>query len=129
MRDVLREGSLHDVADLLMAPARSGVVLTRPFLLRTAQELGISASSIVRKQFLENLFLEAGRGGKLPELLQALMKETYRWRKLYDHFGASHRGIKKAVATQAKHAKWLAGELKMLQKEASRLRREAGGPS
>jgi hypothetical protein len=121
MRETLREGNLHDAADLLMAPYRSGIVLTRTFLVRAAHSLGLSGSSIIRKQYLENLFREAGRARVLPELILRIRDEARRWLAIYHRDARTCPGVKRALAHHRAQAKQLVRELGALATEARRL--------
>ncbi|MFO0985556.1 MAG: hypothetical protein U1E76_28120 [Planctomycetota bacterium] len=122
MHEILRQGNLHDVADLLMAPARSGIVLARPFLKRLALDLNLSGSAVVRKQFLENLFREAGRAECLPELFAALIAHARRAIDDYDRLGRRAAMLRRALKHHRAQAKLLARELAALRLEAERLR-------
>ena len=125
MRETLREGNLHDAADLLMAPYRSGIVLTRSFLVRAARSLGLSGSSIIRKQYLENLFREGGRAKVLPELILLMRDEARRWVAVYDQDARTCAGVKRALAHHRTQAKQLVRELGALATEARRMQAQA----
>jgi len=73
---VFREGSLHQVAELLVNPARSGLYLTRGRIRRLAREMGLRPGVQGRARMLESLFREAGLEGRAAELLDRLDGEA-----------------------------------------------------
>ena len=62
-------GNLHELAEFLVTPARSGIFLTRSRIRSLAQEMGLRAGVQNRARMLENLFREAGSDGRVQELL------------------------------------------------------------
>lgn len=73
---VFREGSLHQMAELLVNPARSGLYLTRGRIRRIAREMGLRPGVQSRARMLENLFREAGLEGRAVEFLERLDAEA-----------------------------------------------------
>ncbi len=69
MTRTFERGNLHDLAALLVTPARSGVLLTRVRIRGLAGEMGLRAGVQSRARMLENLFREAGAEGRIGELL------------------------------------------------------------
>ena len=62
-------GNLHELAEFLVTPARSGIFLTRSRIRALAGEMGLRAGVQNRARMLENLFREAGSDGRVGELL------------------------------------------------------------
>ena len=62
-------GNLHELAEFLVTPARSGIFLTRSRIRSLAGEMGLRAGVQNRARMLENLFREAGSDGRVQELL------------------------------------------------------------
>ena len=65
-------GNLHELAEFLVTPARSGIFLTRSRIRSLAQEMGLRAGVQNRARMLENLFREAGSDGRVQELLDRI---------------------------------------------------------
>ena len=116
---VFREGSLHQVVDLLVVPARSGVYLTRGRIRRLAGEMDLRPGVQSRSRMLENLFREAGLEGRAVELLDRLDGEAA---AMIDRCRAWSRACPPAKAAWKE---WIA-RAKQLRRHLREARRAAG---
>lgn len=88
-----REDEWEEFLQSLLAPARSGMILTRADLMRAAQSLGLALRMGERKFILRSLFHQNAK-----EVLRWLREEAARWQEI-------HRQEQEALGTIA--AAWL----------------------
>ncbi|MEK6710870.1 MAG: hypothetical protein AABZ64_09855 [Nitrospinota bacterium] len=123
---VFREGGLHEVAELLVNPARSGIYLTRGRVRALAQAMNLRPGVQGRSRMLENLFREAGLEGRAAELLDRLDGEAAAM------IGRCRAWARACPPGKAAWREWAAraGRLRRCLKEAKRaaLRKPAAPP-
>lgn len=122
---VFREGNLHQVVELLVNPARSGVYLTRGRIRHLAGEMDLRPGVQSRARMLENLFREAGLEGRAGEVLERLEGEASAMLERC-------RGWARACPpAKAAWKEWIARarELRRHLREAKRIARRSGAPS
>jgi putative dimethyl sulfoxide reductase chaperone len=78
--------SVRDVARALLVPARSGLLLARAELAAVARKLGVPRGFGDRREMLAALFVGAGEGGCLPELLASLEAAVVEWETVLDEY-------------------------------------------
>jgi hypothetical protein len=81
---------LHDLLRYFLAPARSGVYLSRGWLGKAAHGLGLGLPFGGRFDVAERLFAAAGQSGRLAELLRALREEVAAWAGHYARWTAAY---------------------------------------
>lgn len=77
------EIALSDIVRFLLAPARSGLFLSRAKLGRLAKALGMRLSFASRFEVAQLLFGTAGETGRVEELLEAISVEASKWEAAY----------------------------------------------
>lgn len=123
IRQVVEQGSLRDVVELLNAPARSGLFLSRTTLKRLAQSLDLRIGILNRGQMLENLFREAGRQARLPELLDLLEDEAKAIQQRYADWNCAYPFAKGSLDAQSRRLRELTRCLRRLRRQARSLQR------
>lgn len=81
------EMTLSDVVSYLLAPARSGVFLSRSRMGEMALALGVRVSFGSRYEVARNMFAAAGETNSVDELLGALGGEIQEWTESYESWG------------------------------------------
>ena len=119
-------GNLHELAEFLVTPARSGIFLTRSRIRALAGEMGLRAGVQNRARMLENLFREAGSDGRVQELLariDGVAEENlarYRaWSKACPPSRAAWRDWSKKTRELRRHLKQARKWARAMQEEVS----------
>ena len=119
-------GNLHELAEFLVTPARSGIFLTRSRIRSLAGEMGLRAGVQNRARMLENLFREAGSDGRVQELLARIDEVAeenlarYRaWSKACPPSRAAWRDWSKKTRELRRHLKQAQKWARAMQEEVS----------
>ena len=112
------EVSLSDIVRFLLAPARSGLFLSRARLGVIGRSAGLPLAFGGRFDVARALFAAAGESGRLQVVLEALDSEAGEWRDAYRGIAARHPGW------QQPESVWSAG-LDRLHAVLADMRREA----
>jgi len=125
MARTFREGNLHEVVELLVNPARSGLYLTRSGIRRIAGEMGLRTGVQTRARMLENLFREAGSEGRAEELIARLEGEAAAWVARFRAWSRACPPAKAAWRDWTQRARELRRCLKGARKWARRMQAES----